>query len=295
MVNSMRWRPERLAGSCLLAALLSACSGGGGTVPQSPLPPVSMPAPEQQVAQEPVQPEAEADATLNIPDAATGPIVYIDDIRGVLWTVNLATNTIHRVGSQGAVLTDLGFDPINHVLYGISFTGFGRVNTTTGLATYIGALGISDANALVFDSHGRGYTKGFNDTLLYAINNVATGRVSVIGHTGVWKSAGDLTFYNNTLVLSGYTGTLGNTTKEAIVTLNHTTGAVVSVAQTNVTNLYGLVSTGTGQLYGFANESLYRIFPSAPTVAKRAVLIKNFASSGVGQIMGAAYNGDFQI
>ena len=55
------------------------------------------------------------------------------------------------------------------------------------------------------------------------------------------------------------------TAKEAIVTLNHSTGAV---------------STSANHLYGFANTSLYQI--------------KNF-SGGVGQILGAAYNGNFQI
>lgn len=284
------WRHGLFAASCFLAALLSGCSGQGGAAPpQSALPPVPISPQEEQAAAE--QPGAAIDDLTT----TTAPIAYIDDSNGVLWTVNLATNTIHRVGSQETILTDLAFDPRSHVLYGISFNAFYRVNTTTGIATYIGQLGIFDANALIFDSNGRGYTKGYADTRLYAINNVATGRTSLIGSTGAWKSAGDLTFYNNTLVLSGYTGTLTNTTKEAIVTLNHSTGAVVSVAQTNLTRLYGLVSPSASHLYGFSNTSLYRIFPTAATIAQRSVLIKNFATSGVAQIMGAAYNGNFQI
>lgn len=273
------WRHIGLAASGLLGAVLAACSGQGAAVPQGALPPIS---PQyQQLALE--------------PNTTTGPIVYIGDSNGVLWTVNLSTNSIHRIGSEETILTDLAFDPINHVLYGISFNEFYRVNTTTGIATPIGPLGITDANALVFDLNGKGYTKGYLDTSLYAINSVSTGKTSIIGSTGSWKSAGDLTFYNNTLVLSGFTGTLTNTTKESIVTLNRTTGAVISVAQTNLPLLYGLVSTSTSHLYGFANTSLYRIVPSAPTVAQRTVLIKNFATSGVAQIMGAAYNGNFQL
>lgn len=273
------WRHIGVAASGLLAAILSACSGQGAAVPQGALPPVS-----------PQYHQLALD-----PNATTGPIVYVCDSNGVLWTVNLSTNTIHRIGSTETVLTDLAFDPKNHVLYGISFTEFYSVNTTTGIATPINQLGITDANALVFDLNGKGYTKGYQDTQLYGIDSVTLGQASFIGNTGLWKSAGDLTFYNNTLVLSGFTGTLSNTTKEAIVTLNPSTGAVISHVQTNVTNLYGLVSTSTGHLYGFANTSLYRIFPNASTVAQRSVLIKNFATSGVGQIMGAAYNGNFQL
>lgn len=289
------WQQAKFGAFSVLAAILAACSGQGGVAPQSALPPAALQQQDPQIAETPQQVAQAPDLAPDALATATGPIVYVDDINGILWTVNLGNNTIHRVGPQDVILTDLGFDPRNHVLYGIYFNSFYRVSTTTGRATYIGPLGISDANALVFDLDGRGYVKGYNDTKLYAINNVATGRTSLIGSTGVWKSAGDLTFYDNTLVLSGYTGTLSNSTRESIVTLNRLNGAVESVAQTNVTNLYGLASPSAGHLYGFANTSLYRIVPSAATVAQRAVLLKNFAGTGVAQIMGAAYDGNFQL
>jgi hypothetical protein len=274
-----------LVAICLLAAALSACSARGGAVAQGGLLPLS--SQTQQFA-------PDLPASLDGANSTTGPVIYIDDSNGILWTVNLSTLAIHRVGNQYYTLTDLGFDPINHVLYGVSFNAFWRVNTTTGLATYVGSLGIYDANALVFDANGKGYTKGFQDTKLYAINHVSTGQTSVIGSTGKWESAGDLTFYNNTLVLSGYTGDI-NTAKESIITLNPKTGAVQGVAQTDLVQLYGMVSTSANHLYGFAKTSLYRIFPTASTVAQRAVLLKNFAGTGVGQILGAAYNGNFQL
>ncbi|HEV3152685.1 MAG TPA: hypothetical protein VGZ02_02660 [Candidatus Baltobacteraceae bacterium] len=227
-------------------------------------------------------------------DASSGPLVYIDDVNGVLWTVNLSTNEMRRIGNQGVMLTDLAFDPKNHHLYGVSFNAFYEVNTTTGNATYIGSLGISDANALVFDANGKGYTEGFQNAMLWAIDNVNTGSVTSIGSTGNWKSGGDLTFYNNALILSGYRGTLQNSTKESIVTLNRNTGAVLSAVATNLTQLFGLVSTSTNHLYGFANTSLYRVVPAASEVSKRTVLIRNFKAAGVGQILGAAFNGNFQ-
>lgn len=270
----------RLAAYAFLGTLLGACSSHGGSLPQS-LPPV---APQLAV---------QSAASLDDASASTGPIAYIDDVNGILWTVNLSNDTIRRVGEQGVMLTDLGFDPKNHVLYGVSFNALYRVNTKTGTATVIGPLAINDANALVFDATGKGYVKGFQDTDLYSLD-AANGDTRVIGKTGDWKSGGDLTFYNNRLVLSGYRGTLENTTKESIVTLNHDTGAVLGAVQTDLTQLYGLVSTSSDHLYGFANYSLYRIIPSAPTAPKRSVLLKNFQSSGVGQILGAAYDGNFQ-
>ena len=282
-------RHFRLAAFAVLAALLGACSSQGiQSVPQQPL----LPTLPQQV--QPQGPDAsaaqEADA-----NATTGPIVYLCDSNNKLWTLNLGTDAMHFVGYTGAALTDLAFDPKNHVLYGISFSGFYSVSTTTGQATYIGYPGTFDLNALVFDANGRGYTAGYTETNLYAINNVATGVVSLIGSNGKWVSAGDLTFYNNTLVESAYTGADTGANKDSLVTLNRTTGAVVSVKATDVVNLFGLVSTGTGKLYGFANTALYKLNPAATTVAGRATLIKDFAATGIGNIYGAAYNGNFQI
>jgi hypothetical protein len=279
------WRRGRLAACALPAAILAACSGHGGPIPQGGLPPMTTQA----------QPFAsESFSALDEQNATTAPIFWIGDSNGEIWKINLSTLAITRVGTEETLLTDLAFDPINHALYGISFNEFYRVSTSTGIATPIGQLGINDANALVFDKNGRGLTKGYQDTQLYAITNVATGQASFIGNTGKWESAGDLTFYNSTLVLSGYTGDL-TTAKEAIVTLNPSTGAVQHVAQTNVVQLYGLVSPSTNHLYGFAGTSMYQLFPGAATAAQRAVLVKNFSGSGVGQILGAAYNGNFQI
>lgn len=277
---------QRFFYACV-AALLGACSSSHNSVvpqaPQSFSRESQVVAPADELAQQ-------------LPDQSattTGPIVYISDVNTKLWTVNLTTKAVHFVGFTGPALSDLGFDPINHVLYGVTFTTFYRVSTVTGRATMVGFLGIADANALVFDARGRGYTKGFMDTQLYTINNVATGRVTRIGSTGAWKSAGDLTFYNKALVLSGFTGA-NPYLLDSLVFLNRSTGAVLSVRATNLKILYGLVSTGPNLLFGFANTSLYRLFPSASTVAGRAVLIKNLAPNGVGQIFGAAFNGNFQ-
>jgi hypothetical protein len=229
------------------------------------------------------------------PSATAGPTIYANDNSGRLWKVTLGTNTIRFVGYTEAYLTDIAFDPVNHALYGIDFNAFYRIDTTTGMATWVGYHGVPGANALVFDARGKAYVSGYLQSRLYAITNVSTGHATPIGTTGSYKSAGDLTFYNGSLIMSGYTGTFSSTTADSLVTISPSTGAVLHVTPTSLRILYGLASTGTNQLYGFASTSLYHLYPSATLVQNRAVLIKNFATYGIGQFYGAAYNGNFQL
>jgi hypothetical protein len=236
-----------------------------------------------------------ADPTAETGDlaATAGPTIYLTDAAGQLSTVTLGTYAVHIIGKEGVVLTDIGFDPKNGALYGITFSAFYRLNIKTGKATFIGDLGINDANALVFDGQGVAYTEGVNSSELYTIN-VSTGHVKSIGSTKPFKSAGDLTFYNSGLVLSGYNqSSLTSTTADTLVLLNPKNGAVLAYSELKVSNLFGIVCTGKDTLYGFAGEGLYQLFPSQTDIDKRAVLVKRLTDKGLAQIMGAAYNGYF--
>lgn len=225
--------------------------------------------------------------------AAAGPTIYVTDAAGHLATVTLGTYAVHIIGSEGVILTDIGFNPADGQLYGLSFTSFYRVNIKTGKATFIGALGISDANALVFDGQGVAYTEGVDSSELYTIN-VKTGKVSPVGSTKPFKSAGDLTFYNSGLVLSGYYETsLTNTTPDTLVLLNPKNGKVLAYSELKLANLFGIVCTSKDVLYGFAETSVYQLFPGQTDVSKRAVLLKNLSGKGLYQIYGAAYDGYF--
>jgi hypothetical protein len=239
-------------------------------------------------------PQAQALAPAFIePDASSNPVIYVTDINGELATITLGSYALKRIGYEGTVLTDLGFDPKNGDLYGISFTDFYKINVKTGAATHIGSLGINDANALVFDANGKAYVEGYEFAELYTLS-VESGRVSPIGGTSPFRSAGDLSFYNGELVLSGYyQSSLGNN-PDTLVALNASTGKPLAYAKLDISNIYGLVSTGKNLLFGFANESVYEIFPSESVESKRTVLLKNLSGKGIGQIMGAAYDGYFQ-
>src|SRR5262245_39407490 len=97
--------------------------------------------------------------------------MYVDDANGVLGTVDVATGAVTVIGPMGQTMTDTAFDPAGN-LYGITFNQLFSINKTTGAASLIGNLGISDANALVFASNGTLYTAGFGSTNLYSVNKV---------------------------------------------------------------------------------------------------------------------------
>jgi hypothetical protein len=232
-------------------------------------------------------------ATAADPFVAAGPVIYVCDTNHNLWTVTLGTYKLHKIGNLGVYLTDIAFNPKDGKLWGVSFTTFYTVNTSTGKATPFGSTSLSDINALVFDKTGVGYFEGFSSSELYeAVLDVAKPYYKGLGATGAYKSAGDLTFYNGALVLAGFTGSLGSSTKETLVQLNDKDGKVVATAPTDVELLYGLSTIGGNALYGFANTSLYRLYPSEKNIKARAVLLKNFASEGLKEAAGAAYKGD---
>ena len=154
----------------------------------------------------------------------------------------------------------------------------------------------------MFNSADEAFSAGVNTGKLYRID-VANGKASVIGKVNGYSSAGDLTFYNDTLLLSGYkgAGSIGPSTPNYLVTLNEKTGAVIGPQVALATrDIFGLVSTGKNELYGFgivgtntAAPALYQIVPTG-SVGHRDILLKNLTGTGLGQIYGAAYDGNYQ-
>ena len=292
-------RSAKLFALVTLAALMSACSSQGNSM--------APPVPQQPVMEQPMtdQPLSSAQSAMplfpfrqpvadpqNVPlepqaaNAVAGPPVYVTDIHSRLWKITTGTNTIESIGSEGVQLTDLGIDPVNHVLYGISYTSLYRVSTTTGHATFVGRLGISNAVALVFAKNGTGYVAGLDNYNLYTMN-ASTGRMSVVGSMYPWTSAGDLTFYNtNYIVMSGQEFSITQSAPDFLIALDPANAQPITAANTGLPILLGIYSTGTNQLWGFAGTTLYHFTNSV-------VKVKNFASAGVGEIFGAAYDGAF--
>jgi hypothetical protein len=241
-----------------------------------------------------VPPQAPSSTPDTVEDTAkAGPVIYVTDSDGQLATVTLGTYAVHIIGKEGVVLTDLGFNPKDGQLYGVSFTSFYWVNRTTGKVTFIGKLGISEANALVFNGQGVAYTAAVDSSERYTIN-IKTGHVSSVGSMKPFKSAGDLTFYNSGLGLSGYyQSSLGSDTPDTLALLNPKTGKAEAYAELKIANLFGIACTSKDTLYGFAGKGVYQLFPSETEISKRAVLLKDLTTKGLGDIYGAAFDDYF--
>lgn len=265
---------RHLLGLGLAAAMLAGC--GGTTIP-----------PQQPAASLPgLDPTHERSFR---DESTSNQWIYIADSNKVLWRVTTDGKQLERVGSEGALLTDIAFDPTNGNMYGVGFTRFYRVNPNTGSATLIGGNGLSEANALILARTGA-FTASFNTTRLYSIN-IKTGATTVIGSNGRWESAGALTFYNGGLVLSGK-----GSSADSLVWLDPTNAKIERTVPLAVADLYGLASTANNVLYGFANTDFYQIFPNVKAIGGRTHLIVNLSrlNSNVGKIYGAAYDGNFQ-
>jgi hypothetical protein len=206
--------------------------------------------------------------------SASGPLVYLCDSAGRLGTLDLTTKAVHVIGSLGVVLTDIAFAP-NGTLYGISFSNFYKVNTTTGKATRIGSLGVGGMNALAFSKAGQATAASNSRTGFFRIN-ITTGHASSAGSDGGFLSAGDFAYSGSHLYFSTSSGQL--------VDFNFSTH-MFQAHPDHISNLFGLAVTAPGQLYGFANDTLYKLNPSTGAGTSLA----NFGGHGLGQVFGAAF------
>jgi hypothetical protein len=234
--------------------------------------------------------------------AAPGAVIFVIDSTRHLAIVNVGSLAVRRICRTGVQLTDIAFNPTNRKLYGISYSAIYEVRINDCGTRLIAHLGVNDANALVFDSAGTAYFAGYTTNRLYRLN-VTTGRATIIGLTGPYLSAGDLTFYNDRLVMSANFKTTNPNarTDNYLVTLNPANAAIVGTpVLLGIHQLYGLASTGKNELFGLAaigisfKPGLYQLFPSAATVPNRATLLRNLSSTGLSLIVGTAYNGNYQ-
>jgi hypothetical protein len=252
--------------TCGLLLALSVGRGAAAQMPGDAGPPVAAP---------PAVPSAPAPA-----GTVAGPKVFVTDNYARLGTVDLGTRAVRIIGDMPSFLTDIAFCP-GGVLYGIDFTQLFRINPTNAQRTLVGNLGVNDMNALVCNAAGTLLGEGFGHTTLYRISRTS-GRATAVGSTAPFKSAGDLAYHEGSLFLSS--------TDKKLVKLNKTTGAPLSSKLHNITDLFGLVSTGTNKLYGFAGTKVYLM--NEDTGGSKALF--DFAGKGMGLTQGAAFNGNFQ-
>ena len=150
-----------------------------------------------------------------------------------------ASPTAVDIGPSGTILTDLAVDPLNDAAYGISFTDLYSVNLNTGKAVEIGALGISDTNALTFSATGTLYAMSADRSDLYTVN-LTTGKATVVFDTG-FTAYGDLAFETD--------GSLYLTAPTDLVKIDLSDDTVTDVGSMGV-HLFGLIVDSSGNMYG---------------------------------------------
>jgi hypothetical protein len=191
-----------------------------------------------------------------------------------LYRISPRTHGRKLIGRAGIQLTDLSFRGAS--LYAISFTSLYRLNTRTGASTYIGALGVSSANALATQPKTRTLYGADQYGDFFKVNP-RTGQIRIIGTFGHGLgSLGDLTFSGTRLYAMVYRS---GSTRGLLATVNVRTGAAKVVGRTGFANVYGLV-TGQGALYGAtANRRFLAI--SAKTGHAKAIWKDGLAVAGL--------------
>ena len=202
------------------------------------------------------------------------PTIYIDDSAGRLGIVDVQTGATTIVGATGVTFTDIAFAP-NGDLFGLSFTGFYRINPQTASVAFIGNHGIPEGNALVFDSDGTLYAAGAQSTSLFRIDPLS-GTAVALGNIG-YHSAGDLAFKDGALYLSSATNEL--------IRISLSTYTGTSVGPIGFNSVFGLATGINGVLYGISGT---RIF-SVNTATGAGTLLTDYQGRGLGAANGSSF------
>jgi hypothetical protein len=193
--------------------------------------------------------------------AHASPIIFVDDVRGQIGTVDVATGTSTVIGLSGVILTDIAFTSTG-AMFGIDFTTLYSINQGTGLATAVGGLGVGGMNALVGNGAGLLAASNLNGNL-YSVNT-ATGIATTLTGSNPLPSAGDLAFHGGFLYEAAVNGGAGTTDLLRISLVGNTFTSVNLGAIVNNTGLFGLVNASDGNLYGVDGSSVYLINMTTP-------------------------------
>jgi hypothetical protein len=168
--------------------------------------------------------------------------------RGQLVTINPANGLVTPIGSfglaAGGTMTDLAFDPVTHVLYGIPSNGGANlftIDTSTGQSTQVGSSGFTATNGggVAVSSSGTIYGTplpanfGTYDKTIGAYTNIAAPTLPNGRGYGALKFNGAVLYglevRNNTTGLPPH-----------LVTIDATTGAVTDLGTTTADFLDGI-------------------------------------------------------
>ncbi|HBY79626.1 MAG TPA: hypothetical protein DEG47_22095, partial [Cyanobacteria bacterium UBA11148] len=161
--------------------------------------------------------------------------------KGQIGTIDTITGNFTRIATSRA-FTDIALSDDNQ-LFGITFNQLFKVDTTTGLTTLIGNLGVSNMNALGFSTANVLY--GTGGVGFYSINT-STGAASLVSEISGFTSSGDIVFDP---VGNRFLATSNSSLSDDLfsIALDGTAQAIGSIGFKNV---YGLFFEN-GTLFGY--------------------------------------------
>lgn len=180
--------------------------------------------------------------------------IFATNYDGDLYSIDLQNCTSEFRGTTGHWFGDIAFTPDGR-LWGLSDGDLYQIDTTTGMSTFIGSSSVSGVTLV-----------GLNDSTLlaevqqnlYGIRNTDASSY-YIGNIG-FTSAGDLTWYNKNLYMTG----LGLLIK---IVLTDNDSAIISSSSLNNTIPYceGAIAAtlfdSSDVIIGFSGADAYRICP----------------------------------
>jgi len=175
-----------------------------------------------------------------------------------LLKLNPGTCDTTFIGLTRDVLFDIALTP-DRKLYGLSYNSkLYELDTSNANMQFIASFNIA-ANSLVSDSAGNLLTVS-NDTI-YQIDRF-TGQIFPLGYFGNYLSAGDLTFYHDTLYLTATSNLLIKIILQPVISSQ-------VVGQMSITNTYGINTVcinGTESMIASGGDynysSLYTVNPT---------------------------------
>lgn len=173
--------------------------------------------------------------------------LYVQDASS-LYSYQPLANAFSTIGSTGFLLTDIAVLPSGSA-YGVGFSAFYSLNTSTGAATLRTSLGRTDINALTSDNTGQLFVAGATTTTIFKLN--ALSGILTPFATATATSAGDLLVVNGKLYLATANATLDS--------FDLATGERLGSVSHGVSDVFGLSIGADGQVYGFAGTRAYTI------------------------------------
>jgi hypothetical protein len=202
-------------------------------------------------------------------DAAT---FYVSTNDGKVGTVNHTTGVFSQV-SSGPTFTDIALSN-SEELFGITFNQLYRINTTTGISSFIGNLGTSSMNGLGFTTSNALYGTGGSG--FYSINTL-TGAASLVSNIAGFSSSGDIVYdpVNNRFLATSVGDSFWSIALD---------GTASQIGNIGFAFVYGLAFDDDGILYGYTGNRQQIIINTATGVG---TLNQNVTGLS-GQIFGSA-------